>query len=116
MCRFCERPCFRDGGEADCQLSDAEYDEAANGPSYVSDEIEDFETALAADAEKLRALGGDPGWEDYELHAGVDYGDTLVEPPEDHDTCPGCGGVHGGGPCPDDGTPLRRRSNASEGK
>lgn len=61
MCRFCEQNCDRSGGERPCELSDAEFDEAMNGPEYVSDEIEDFEEALNADAEKLLGLGADPG-------------------------------------------------------
>lgn len=28
MCTFCDRPCWRSGGEYDCDLTDAEFEEA----------------------------------------------------------------------------------------
>jgi hypothetical protein len=28
MCRFCENPCHRDGGFNECDLTDAEFEEA----------------------------------------------------------------------------------------
>jgi hypothetical protein len=26
MCRVCEKPCWRDGGEAECEVSDREFE------------------------------------------------------------------------------------------
>ena len=52
MCRFCERPCDRDGGERPCSLSDAEFEEYANGE-------DDDDEYVGLDCHICGAAGGD---------------------------------------------------------
>ena len=59
MCRVCERPCFRDGGEADCAMSDEEFDVALDEldkASGVIDLMERLQNSLA-EAKRQRQFG-----------------------------------------------------------
>lgn len=61
MCRYCEHPCWRDGGEAECALTDEQWvkmleqEEAAEG---VVDLMAHLQHALRSD--KRRSSSGLP--------------------------------------------------------
>lgn len=51
MCRACEHPCFRDGGEGPCAMTDQEFTDALNAldeASGVIDLMERLQYSLAA--------------------------------------------------------------------
>ena len=55
MCLFCEHPCWRDGGEAPCDLSDVEFEEAYDDYTEANADIkdwQDYEGPAGADQEK----------------------------------------------------------------
>jgi hypothetical protein len=64
VCRFCERSCWRDGGERECELSDAEFEEMMAGPDDYGplDDDEDDEPDFSV-ASPDDATPHEEGWE-----------------------------------------------------
>ena len=57
MCRVCEKPCWRDGGEAECEMTDAEFTAERNAldeASGVIDLMERLQYSLRASARAAR--------------------------------------------------------------